>query len=179
MQMVWLSATRRSCIAILWVSLVNCATIILCIASQRVFIVVSVYFLINSVRKLLDTHSYIYLPHWRTPWSIDSYFHTYDLRLSMLCTQAECSHNAEHVNNTKCRPCWRNMNVFPCSMIRLCITIENTNTFCHRGMTTVSCSPTFEGRIILERMLGKLYGRMWTGCIWLRVETNGGPLWTR
>jgi hypothetical protein len=29
----------------------------LCIASQRVFIVVSVYFVIDSVRKLLDTLS--------------------------------------------------------------------------------------------------------------------------
>jgi hypothetical protein len=30
------------------------ATITLCVASQRVFIVVSVYFVIDSVRKLLD-----------------------------------------------------------------------------------------------------------------------------
>jgi hypothetical protein len=34
---------------------VSFAAIILCIASQRVFIVVSVYFVVNSVRKLLDT----------------------------------------------------------------------------------------------------------------------------
>jgi hypothetical protein len=34
------------------------ATITLCVASQRVFIVVSVYFVIDSVRKLLDTPSY-------------------------------------------------------------------------------------------------------------------------
>jgi hypothetical protein len=33
------------------------AAITLCVASQRVFIVVAVYFVINSVRKLLDnTH---------------------------------------------------------------------------------------------------------------------------
>jgi hypothetical protein len=32
----------------------------LCVASQRVFIVV-VYFIIDSVRKLLDTSSYIYI----------------------------------------------------------------------------------------------------------------------
>jgi len=31
------------------------ASITFCVASQRVFIVVSVYFAINSVRKLLDT----------------------------------------------------------------------------------------------------------------------------
>jgi hypothetical protein len=31
------------------------AAITLCVASQRVFIVVSVYFVIDSVRKLLDT----------------------------------------------------------------------------------------------------------------------------
>jgi hypothetical protein len=37
--MVQLSTTRCNCIAILWVSLVSFATIILCVASQLVFIV--------------------------------------------------------------------------------------------------------------------------------------------
>jgi hypothetical protein len=37
---------------------VSFAAITLCVASQRVFIVVSVYFVIDSVRKLLDTPSY-------------------------------------------------------------------------------------------------------------------------
>jgi hypothetical protein len=37
---------------------VTFAAITLCVASQRVFIVVSVYFVIDSVRKLLDTPSY-------------------------------------------------------------------------------------------------------------------------
>jgi hypothetical protein len=37
---------------------VSFAAITLCVASQRVFIVVSVYFVIDSVRKLLDTRSY-------------------------------------------------------------------------------------------------------------------------
>jgi hypothetical protein len=37
---------------------VRFAVITLCVASQRVFIVVSVYFFIDSVRKLLDTPSY-------------------------------------------------------------------------------------------------------------------------
>jgi hypothetical protein len=54
--MVQLSATRCSCISILWVILVSFAAITLCIASQRVLIVV--YFVIDSVRKLLDTLSY-------------------------------------------------------------------------------------------------------------------------
>jgi hypothetical protein len=54
--MVQLSATRRSCIAILCISLASCAAITLCVASQRVFIVV--YFVIYSVRKLLDILSY-------------------------------------------------------------------------------------------------------------------------
>jgi hypothetical protein len=40
LQMVQLYATRCSCIAILWVSLVSFAAIKLCVASQRVFIVV-------------------------------------------------------------------------------------------------------------------------------------------
>jgi hypothetical protein len=56
--MVQLSATRCSCIAVLWVSLVSFAAITLCVCSQRVFIVVSVYLNIDSVRKLLDTRSY-------------------------------------------------------------------------------------------------------------------------
>jgi hypothetical protein len=38
---------------------VSFAAITLCVASQRVFVVVSVYFVIDSVRKLLDTPSYI------------------------------------------------------------------------------------------------------------------------
>jgi hypothetical protein len=44
LQMVQLSTTRCSCIAILWVSLMSFAAITLCVASQRVFIVVVVYF---------------------------------------------------------------------------------------------------------------------------------------
>jgi hypothetical protein len=37
---------------------VSFAAITLCVASERVFIVVA-YFVIDSFRKLLDTHSYI------------------------------------------------------------------------------------------------------------------------
>jgi hypothetical protein len=40
---------------------VSFAATTLCVASQRVFIVVSVYFVIDSVRKLLDTPSYLLL----------------------------------------------------------------------------------------------------------------------
>jgi hypothetical protein len=68
--MVYLFATNCSCIAILWVSLVSFTAIILCVASQRVFIVV-VYFVIDSVRKLLDTPSYC--PHgviWLVRWNV-------------------------------------------------------------------------------------------------------------
>jgi len=57
LQMVQLSATRCSCTAILWVSLVSFATITFYVASQLKFIVV--YFVIDSVRKLLDTPSYM------------------------------------------------------------------------------------------------------------------------
>jgi hypothetical protein len=60
LKMVQLSATRCSYIAILWVSLVSFAAITTCIASQQVFIVVSLYFVNDSIRKLLDTPSYIY-----------------------------------------------------------------------------------------------------------------------
>jgi hypothetical protein len=44
LQMVKLSATRCSCIAIAYVSLVSFAAVTLSVASQRVFIVISVYF---------------------------------------------------------------------------------------------------------------------------------------
>jgi hypothetical protein len=46
--MAQLSATRCSCITILWVSLVSFAAITRCVASQRVFIVVVVYFVIST-----------------------------------------------------------------------------------------------------------------------------------
>jgi hypothetical protein len=59
MQMVQLSAIKCICIAISWVSLVSFASITLCVASQWVFIVVGVYFVIDSVRKLLDTPSHL------------------------------------------------------------------------------------------------------------------------
>jgi hypothetical protein len=52
LQMIQLCATRCSCIAILWVSLVNFAAITLYVASERL------YFVIDSVRKLLVTPSY-------------------------------------------------------------------------------------------------------------------------
>jgi hypothetical protein len=60
LQMAQLSATRCSCIAFLWVSLVSFAAITLCVASQWVFMIV-VYFVIESVRILLDTLSYVFL----------------------------------------------------------------------------------------------------------------------
>jgi hypothetical protein len=59
LQMAQLSATRCTCIATLWVSLVSFAAITLCIASQRVLVVV--YFVIDSVQKLLDTSSYLHM----------------------------------------------------------------------------------------------------------------------
>jgi hypothetical protein len=42
---------------------VSFAAIALCVVSQRVFSVVSVHFVIDSVRKLLDTPSYTPPPH--------------------------------------------------------------------------------------------------------------------
>jgi hypothetical protein len=58
LQMVHLSAGRCSCMAIFWVSLVSFASITLRITSQRGIPKVSVYFVIDSVRKLLVTPSY-------------------------------------------------------------------------------------------------------------------------
>jgi hypothetical protein len=65
LQMVQLFATRYSCIAILWVSLVSFVAITLCVASERVFIVV--YFVIDSDWKLLDIPSYMFF------WSPSDY----------------------------------------------------------------------------------------------------------
>jgi hypothetical protein len=69
MKMVQLSATRCSCIAILWVSLMSFAAITTCVVSQRVIPKVSVHFVIDSVRKLLDTPSYMpWSPKWPLPF---------------------------------------------------------------------------------------------------------------
>jgi hypothetical protein len=57
LRMVQLTATRSTFIAILWASPVSFGAIILCVASRRVSIVV--YFVIDSVRELLDIPSYI------------------------------------------------------------------------------------------------------------------------
>jgi hypothetical protein len=57
LQMVQLSATRCSCIAILWVGLASFDATTLFVVAQRVFIVAVVYFVIDSVRKRLDTPS--------------------------------------------------------------------------------------------------------------------------
>jgi hypothetical protein len=59
--MVQPSATWCSCIAILCQSS-EFYRLTLCIASQRVFIFVSLYFVINSVRNLLDTLSFKHNP---------------------------------------------------------------------------------------------------------------------
>jgi hypothetical protein len=82
LEMVQISATRYSCIAILWVSPVNFVVMTLFIASEWVFIVVSVYFVVDSVRKLLDTplthtHTHTHTHFTRTvyhmPWSVQDY----------------------------------------------------------------------------------------------------------
>jgi hypothetical protein len=59
--MVQLSAIRSSCIAILWVSLVSFAAETLYVASQRVFIVVSIYF-VNGLNP--ETSGYILVHVW-------------------------------------------------------------------------------------------------------------------
>jgi hypothetical protein len=82
LQMVQLSATRCSCIVILWVSLVSFAAIILCVASQRVFIIV--YSVIDYVRKLLVIPPYF---HRRT----NSYKYTRATELSVVLLNPICA----------------------------------------------------------------------------------------
>jgi hypothetical protein len=36
--------------------------------------------------------------------------------------------------------------------------------------------PRVDGRIILDWILGKYGGHLWTGFVWLRIRTNGGIL---
>jgi hypothetical protein len=48
LQIVQLSATRYSCFAILWASLVSFAAIILCVASQQLFIIVVDFLMTQS-----------------------------------------------------------------------------------------------------------------------------------
>jgi hypothetical protein len=75
LQMVQLSATRCSCIAILFVSLVSFVAITLCVASQRVFVIVA-YFIMDYVRKPLDAT--LYMKHYSesdiTEYSTDTIF---------------------------------------------------------------------------------------------------------
>jgi hypothetical protein len=76
LQMVQLSASRCSCMAILWVSLVSFAAITLCVVSQLVFSVIVFHFVIDSGRQLFDTPSYTRArKHART--YIHTYIHTY------------------------------------------------------------------------------------------------------
>jgi hypothetical protein len=74
LQMVQLSATRCSCIAILWVGLASFADITLCVASQEVFIVVSTHFVIDSVRKRLDTTIVYCCSQWPRPGRMSVFF---------------------------------------------------------------------------------------------------------
>jgi hypothetical protein len=56
LQMAELSATRCSCIAVLWVSIMSFAATALNVASQWVFVVIC--FVTDSIQKLLDTPPY-------------------------------------------------------------------------------------------------------------------------
>jgi hypothetical protein len=60
--MAFCSVKLRTTVPYLYLSLVSFATIILYVASQQVFIVV-VYFVMDSVRKLLDSPSYNEVPY--------------------------------------------------------------------------------------------------------------------
>jgi len=64
LQMVQLWATKCSFMAILWVILLSFAVFTLCVASQWVFIVVSIYFITDSVQELLVTPSYVCYFQW-------------------------------------------------------------------------------------------------------------------
>jgi hypothetical protein len=81
LQMVQFSATRCSCVAIWWASLVSFAAMTLCVAPQRVFIIV-VYLFIDSVRRLLDSPSYIWLMHQKISHLLRTLLHFVFVRTS-------------------------------------------------------------------------------------------------
>jgi hypothetical protein len=60
---------------------VSFAAITLCVVSQRVFIVVSVYFVIDLVRKLLDTPSYA--TRFGEPWCIGLHDHSFHFSVNV------------------------------------------------------------------------------------------------
>jgi hypothetical protein len=101
LQMVQLSNTKCSYIDIFWVSLVSFAAITLCVASQRVFIVVVVVYLVtDSVRKCLDTPSYevlisnLVLHIWEVPGPIGAAaeeFHTWDGNVTHKIQSCPCA----------------------------------------------------------------------------------------
>jgi hypothetical protein len=64
-QMVQPSATKCSCIAILWVILVSFVAITICVARQRVSVV---NFIIDWAQKLLHTLSYLCFPNAFSPF---------------------------------------------------------------------------------------------------------------
>jgi hypothetical protein len=82
LQMVQLSATRYSCIAILWVSLVSFAATTLCVASQRVFIVVVYFVMTRSEKFWIYTRLYIC-------WPMKSGLHQTNLLLTYLLTYSK------------------------------------------------------------------------------------------
>jgi hypothetical protein len=86
-----------SCIAILWVSLASFPAITICVASQRVLIFVSLYFVIDSVRKLLDTPSYdkeIWKQRWGAlPWRSKEATNNW---WAVLLLQVKCQSNSRN-----------------------------------------------------------------------------------
>jgi len=98
---------------------VSFAAITLCVASQRVFIIVAVYFVIDSVRKLLDTHTYIPVSLYTTHRTQCEQFHCRFSRSIFgtvwynfqdkgilavaIAEEARCHEDAEHKGDT-CSP---------------------------------------------------------------------------
>jgi len=78
---------------------VRFASITLCAASQRVFIVAVLDFVIDFVRKLLDTPSYVAMEHYRI--KVINTVHSF-CQNHLLRREAETEHNfSENVNDLK------------------------------------------------------------------------------
>jgi len=88
LQMLLFCATRCSCIAILWVSLTSFVAITLCVTSQWVFIII-VYFIIDSIWKLLDTPLYVVLS-WCHLFVLTLL--TFSMGKSHICDRAQIAH---------------------------------------------------------------------------------------
>jgi hypothetical protein len=133
---------------------VNFVAITLCVASQRVVLKVSVYFVIDSVRKLLDLRG-------RKGREAGE---AYIMRSYIACVLYQMSFGRPNQEMRR--------SGYVVGMRGMHTKYWSVNV---RGRDH-SEDLDVDGRIILEWILEKYGGKVWTECICLRIETSGGFL---